>query len=52
MTTRSREPVKQSKPAARQSRTHVTQSTHVSASQLKTPSGARREPVNQSHLKK
>jgi hypothetical protein len=46
-----REAVKQSAPATRQSRLHVQQSpTHVN--HLKSPAGTRREPVNQSHLKK
>jgi hypothetical protein len=51
MTKPDREPVKQSQPSGRQSRTHVLQSTRP-ASHLETPAGGRREPVNQSQVKK
>jgi hypothetical protein len=51
MTKPDREPVKQSQPSGRQFRTHVEQSTR-STSHLKTPAAGRREPVNQSQVKK
>jgi hypothetical protein len=46
-----REHVNQSPAAAHQPRTHVKQSTS-SLAHLKSPSGTRREPVNQSPERK